>query len=62
MEDGRWKMEDDDDFGGFLGSPVFVLERYDLLPEYRDKRLGHLALQVGLQTAGCEDHSLFIHV
>ena len=54
---------DDDEFEDmdavFAGDP-FVLEHFGLEPEFQKKRLGHLALHLGLQASGCEGHPVFI--
>ena len=38
----------------------YLLARFDLLPKYQKKRLGHLSLHTGLQAAGCEGCPTFV--
>ena len=38
----------------------YLLERFDLLPKYQKKGLGHASLHVGLQAAGCEGCPTFV--
>ena len=43
-----------------MGKHRYLLERFDLLPKYQKKRLGHASLHIGLQAAGCEGFPVFV--
>ena len=38
----------------------YLLARFDLLPKYQKKKLGHASLHIGLQAAGCEGCPTFV--
>jgi hypothetical protein len=43
------------------GNHPYILEEFNLLPEYRKKKLGYPAMHAGLQSSGCEGSTLFIY-
>ena len=44
----------------FLSGDPYVLTRFDVEPEWRGKRLGHIILHIGLQGSGCEGHPVLL--